>query len=230
MPEASACSPPAWRSSRRPSRGQSTNGARKTRRTGAGSGARSGGSGAGGGARRRRAELPLDVADPRTVGLHDPARERVVQSQVARPVRHRCRGNVGGVELGGDLVDVVAQSGQPGDEHRVGHHVAEQHPRYSLMLDARKPSRLGRPLHERGTACVRERVLRPLTSAARALLGPQVAELLEPLGLGVVLAFCGRPVDPALSRHPDQIVGSGAVSADQRQHDVRERGEIRPVP
>ena len=160
------------------------------------------------------------------MGLDDAPRQCMVQAQVPGPVRHRRRGDIGGVELGRDLVEVMAKAVETREQHGVGDHVPQQEARHGLVLDTREACGLGCPLEQRVAARVGERVVRAGARSAGALLGAQVAELLEPLGLGVVLALGRRPVHAPLPGHPDQIVRAGPASADEGEHDVGERGEI----
>ena len=82
------------------------------------------------------------------------------------------------------------------------------------------------PRAERVEPLVGELVVRAGVGAARLLAGPQVAEPLEPLRLGVVLALGGGLVDASLPHHPHEVVRACAALADEDEDGVRGRGEV----
>ena len=54
----------------------------------------------------------------------------------------------------------------------------------------------------------------------------QVSELGEPLGLDVVLALTGPVEDPAVLRHPEEIVRAGPAGAYQAKDLVGEQAQF----
>jgi hypothetical protein len=56
--------------------------------------------------------------------------------------------------------------------------------------------------------------------------GREVAELREPLGLGVVLALAGPGEHPAALRHPQQVVRASALAPDEAEDFDREQAEL----
>ena len=81
--------------------------------------------------------------------------------------------------------------------------------------------RVCHPLAQRVEPLLRQLVVRPRVRAAGRLAGAEVAEQLEPLRLGVVLALGRGLVDAALPHHPHEVVRPGAAAADEHEHGVR---------
>jgi hypothetical protein len=59
-----------------------------------------------------RAQLPLDLVEPLRVRLEDSPAEMVIEQEVLRAAGYRRRSCLGGVELGGDRGDLLAQPQQ----------------------------------------------------------------------------------------------------------------------
>jgi hypothetical protein len=68
--------------------------------------------------------------------------------------------------------------------------------------------------------------VRALARPTRLLARGEIAEPLEPLGLGVPLALREVGVDPTLPRHPHEVVRAGAAPPDEDEDDVREGSEL----
>ena len=156
------------------------------------------------------------------MGLDDAAREAVVEEQVVLAAGDRRGDGLGGVESGGDVGELLAQRPEAVEHCLLADEVGGEQSGDRLVLDAREAGRLLHPFGERIAALVGERVVGARTRPARLLVRPQVAQLLETLRLGIPLAVCGVPVDPARPRHPDEIVRARAALPDQGQDDVRE--------
>ena len=84
-----------------------------------------------------------------------------------------------------------------------------------------------RILAQRLESLLGERVDGALAGLARLLAGFEVAELREPLRLGVVLALAGPVEHPAALRHPQQVVRARAPAADEAEDLVGEEAELR---
>ena len=85
------------------------------------------------------------------------------------------------------------------------------------LLSGVKATGVARVLAQRVESLVGERVDGALAGLAGLLAGVEVAEVREPLGLGVVLALAGPGEHPAALRHAQQVVRAGAVAADEAE-------------
>ena len=138
-----------------------------------------------------------------------------------------CAARLGLVEPRPQVGDVVAQRPDALARHLLAHEVGDQQPQQRLALDRREGDRRLRPRAQRLEPLVGQRVDRPLARLARLLARLEVAELGQPLGLDVVLAFA-RPVeDPAAPGHLQQVVRAHALAADEAEDLVREQAELR---
>lgn len=159
--------------------------------------------------------------------VDDPSREAVVQQQVFLLVRDGRRDRLGDVEPCAELGDLVAKTAQAREGPPLADDVSGEKANRGLEKDSRE-ARGGRgPLPERLDTLRRQRVVRSLPGPTGLLARGEIPEPLEPLRLRVPLALGEVGVDTALPRHSHEIVGRGAVPADEDQDDVREGCQLR---
>ena len=141
-------------------------------------------------------------------------------------VRERLRDRLTDVQARAGVGDLLPQRPQALDHRRLADEVGAEDADDALVVDLRQRRRLRRPLGERLARLVRELVVRPRPRHPGLAARREVAELLEPLRLGVVLALRPGAVDAALPRHAHEVVRAGAAVSDQDEHGVRERIQV----
>ena len=173
-------------------------------------------------------QLRFDVVEPPVEGREQPPAEVLGQLQVALAVGEPGAPVEGSIELGRLRGDLGAEPEQALEERSVVlHEVAAEELRDRLVLDPGQRRWLDRPALERLGPRRGERVERPLPRLAGSFHGGHVAQLLEPLRLGVQPGCRDGVVDlGGAAVHLDQILRRRTALPDQRERDVRDVVEV----
>ena len=125
-----------------------------------------------------------------------------------------------------ELVELLAKDRDALPHGLLADEVRGQEANDALVEDPRKVHRLARPRTKSFASLRRQRVMRALPCPSRLLPRREIAEALEPLGLGVVLAVGGGGVHSSRPRHAHEIVRACSPLADEHEDRVRERSEV----